>query len=127
MTFGQSAANFLVDSPAAVAQRALTRLKLNEGEWYIDLLEGLPLFQDILAQKNIGLAAAVIRDRISGTPFLNAILSYSVNFNEITRAFQVLATANTAFGPVTVDYPIRPTVGSDYMLGSSPLGPIAQV
>ena len=64
MTFGQGGANFLVDSPAAVAQCVVTRLRLWEGEWYLALDEGTPYFQDVLGQYNPGLAAAVVQDRI---------------------------------------------------------------
>ena len=104
-TFGQGGANFLIDSPAAVGQACLTRLKLWTGEWFLDLGEGTPYWQEILAHKNTALAGSVIRERILGTPFAVSIDDFSAVFNNTTRAFSVTGQLNTAFGPVPISFP----------------------
>ena len=40
--FGHGAADYHRDSPEAVAQAVLTRLKLHRGEWFLDRSEGTP-------------------------------------------------------------------------------------
>jgi hypothetical protein len=47
-TFGQNGANFLVNSPAAVGQAVLTRVKLMQGEWFLDQTAGTPYDTEIL-------------------------------------------------------------------------------
>lgn len=127
-TFGRGGLNYLVDSPAAVAQRAGTRLRLWEREWYLDLSAGTPYFQDILGNKNIGLAQEVIRNRILGTPYSISIDNFTVIWNNQTRKFEVLGTLNTAFGSIQFGYPTAPfnngifTVGSSSLNGSDGLG-----
>ena len=121
MTFGQGSANFLRDTPAAVGQACLTRLKLREGEFWLDLSAGTPYWQHILARKDIGLASAVIRDRILGTPFAVSIQNYSCVFNETTRAFSVTGILTTAFGQIPIDYPYITPPGI-FEAGGSSLG-----
>ncbi len=88
----------------AVAQAILTRLRLFYGEWWEDLSQGLPVFQQILGQlaSASGLAAmqlAVARV-ISGTPYVTSVTSLTLSFNNGVLNFQ--ASVQTAFGPVTV-------------------------
>lgn len=126
-TFGQSGQNFLVDSPAAVGQAALTRLRLWAGEWFLNLEEGTPYWQQILAHKNLGLAEAAIRDRILGTPFATGLTNFSVVFNSTTRALGVTGILSTAFGVQYIDVALTdvPVVQrpGDFSAGQSPLGP----
>lgn len=55
----------------AVAQAIKTRLSLLQGEWWEDVEEGLPLFQDILGtgadMNNLLIVDGIIRDRILST------------------------------------------------------------
>src|SRR5208283_5330097 len=48
MTFGQGLANFYINSAAGVGQEVVTRLKLIQGEWYLDQSQGVPWFTQIL-------------------------------------------------------------------------------
>lgn len=121
-TFGQSAANYLVDSPEAVGQRVGTRLRLWVGDWFLDLTEGTPYWEQILGHKNIALAGAVLRDRILSTPFAVSVDDYSVIFDETTRDFKVVGKLNTAFGRVSFSFPTRPGLGGTFTLDDTPLG-----
>ena len=121
-TFGRSNLNFLVDSPAAVAQCVGTRLKLWEGEWFLNLTEGTPWLQGILGKKNLGLASALIRERVMGTPFVTGVTDFSFFFNSTTIAWIVTGKVSTFFGPVSIDVPLRSLGADPFTLGTSPVG-----
>ena len=128
MTFGQSGRNFLIDSPAAVAQRINSRLGLWEGEWYLDKSAGTAYYQDMLGHNNYGLASAMLRERIFGTPFVTNITDWSTTFTGASvdptesRSFAVSGKVDTAFGFVQTDVPVNPNPPTEFTLGSSPLG-----
>lgn len=98
MSFGQGVANFLVNSPACVAQAVQTRLLLLLGEFFLDVTDGTPYATEILAKATAGTRDEAIRDRILGTPNVTEIESYSSVVEG--RSFRVQATINTAFGRV---------------------------
>jgi hypothetical protein len=102
MTFGRSDRDFLVDSPTAVAQAVYTRLRLWQGEWFLNLLEGMPWMQQVLVHSaGSGVPDAAIRARILGTPFVTSIEDYSSFWEPTNRLFTVTCKLWTAFGPVT--------------------------
>ena len=105
MQFGAGSLNFYRNVPDAVGQRAGTRLKLWQGEFWLNLLAGTPWFQQILQQNNYGLASAVIRDRILGTPYAVSLENFSATFNSTTRQFSTSGQLNTAFGTFYFNYP----------------------
>lgn len=92
----------------AVEQAILTRIKLFQGEWWENLNEGTPMFQQILAQrmtpKKQQLAAQALTSRILGTPYVTGVNNVSFAFNSITRQFTYSAIAQTSFGTVTVNF-----------------------
>lgn len=106
MTFGRGAANFLVDSPAAVAQAILTRLNLWTGEWWLDLSIGTPWLQQILGKpRGPGSPDAAIRQRILTTPYVTNLTDYASNYNPTNRSWVVSCKVFTAFGQVTNPQP----------------------
>jgi hypothetical protein len=90
---------FLQDSPAAVAQAALTRLKLFAGEWFLNSAEGLNL-HNILGVNTAATRDAEVQQRILGTPGVKSITAYSSNVN--IRSFSVNVTVDTIYGPTTI-------------------------
>jgi len=121
MRFGHSQADFLVDSAAAVGQSVMTRLKLWQSEWYLDLLEGTPWNQQILANSRPGTRDAAIQNRIRSTPFVNRILDYASSVDP-KRGFTVSCKIDTAFGQVTLSLPFSFTVIGPFQAGVSPAG-----
>lgn len=99
-TFGRGAANFFVDSPDAVAQAILTRLKLWTGEWFLDTDDGTPYSTKILGTGTKPTYDAAVRARILGTEGVASIVSYSSSVQG--RALTVAATVNTIFGQTQV-------------------------
>lgn len=76
-TFGQGGANFLVNSPACVGQRVLTRLRLIQGEWFLNTSDGTPYATQILGKTTQAQRDAAIRSVILNTPGVTSIISYS--------------------------------------------------
>lgn len=99
--FGHSSRDFQVDNPVAVAQAILTRLRLFMGEWFLNLNEGTPWFQEILGHPyRGGIPDAVIRQRITGTPYVTQLYDYASSWNSATRIYTVSAKVFTAFGQI---------------------------
>ena len=83
-TFGAGGADMLIDLEAC-AQSIRTRLWLLSGEWWEDLTDGLPLFQKILAQRDINIASEAIRNRILSTPHVRDIIYFSADWDNEQR------------------------------------------
>jgi hypothetical protein len=90
----------------AVEQAIKTRILLFEGEWWENLSEGTPMFQQILGQRATPTAlqamALALTARISGTPYVSSVQDVTVSFNAASRALSYQATVQTAFGTVQV-------------------------
>jgi hypothetical protein len=101
-TFGQNAANFLVDSPAAVAQAIQTRLKLIAGEWFLDQTAGTPYYTDILGAGTQSTRDLAVQTVILETQGVTSIAEYASYLDPSTRQFTIAATVNTQYGQVTI-------------------------
>jgi hypothetical protein len=99
---GRGQGNFLINSPACVAQSVLTRLKLWQGQWFLDLTEGTPWLQRILGKTSKQAADLAIRARVLATNGVTGIASYSSTLNTVTRALSVTMTIDTQFGQATI-------------------------
>lgn len=106
MTFGQGASNFLTGVDA-VAQAIMTRLKLYLNEWWENLDDGLPLWQQILAapatQENIDAIDLIIRNRILGTLDVKAVEDFESIYSAQTRKYQFVSTVDTNYGELTTE------------------------
>lgn len=118
MTFGLSAANFLINSPQGVAQCINTRLGLIKGEWFLDTTEGTDWGGKILGRQPKAGYDAEIRRVILGTQGVSQITAYSSDLTN--RALTINATVMTdysaqalvlsaAFGRGTL--PVAPVTG----------------
>lgn len=99
-TFGQGSANFLVDSPAAVAQAVSTRLKLIQGEWFLDVNAGVPYNTQVLGFGTIPYYDFAIKDAIMNTPGVSSMVSYSSYIQD--RAVNITATIDTIYGQTSI-------------------------
>lgn len=99
--FGQGAAQFLVNSPATVAQAVNTRLLLPTEEWFLDLLEGTPYKGEVLGYNTVPVYDAALQARILGTPGVSSIDAYS-SVLTTDRKLQISVTITTIYGQATV-------------------------
>jgi hypothetical protein len=100
---GNGQSNFLSDLQA-VTQIIATRLRLFKGEWFLNLDDGLPMFNGILgssgSQRNLAIITNLISARILGTPYVLSIAEIESSY--FNRNFTFKATVVTQFGTVTV-------------------------
>jgi hypothetical protein len=102
-TFGQSEANFLINSPAAVAQAVKTRLLLFTGEWFLDTTEGTPWAEKVLGTGTKAFYDRALQERTLDTDGVTAIEDYSSSLDPATRHLSVTMTISTAYGQASVD------------------------
>lgn len=99
MTFGQSAQNFLVDSPAAVAQIVETTLRLVLGEWYQDLSQGVPYLQGIVGTHSKATADQVLISQITAVDNVTSLTDWDSVIDPVTRKYtSISGKLFTAFG-----------------------------
>ncbi len=96
--FGLGPGNFYKDSPEAVAQAVLTRLKLFQGEWFLDLTRGTPYESQILGTGKATLYDSAIQAVILETPGVTGLASYSSGVDQVTRALYINCTIDTLYG-----------------------------
>jgi hypothetical protein len=105
-TFGHGQADFWHDVPEAPAQHALTRLRLQLGEWFLDRREGTPWKTRVLGKHTEGTRDPVIRFRVLSTSGVTGIAEYFSNLDRETRGFSVNLTVDTVYGRVAIKGPI---------------------
>lgn len=104
-TFGRGLGNFLVNSPAAVAQLVQTRLLLMQGEWFLDKTAGMPWATQVIGTGTKPFYDVAIQNEILNTVGVTSIANYSSVLNAAKRSLVVTATVVTQFGaaqPITV-------------------------
>lgn len=101
-TFGNQQADFLRDSPEAVAQAVSTRLKLGQGEWFLDKTEGMPWDTQVLGERTAGTRDSAVQKRILGTQGVVQIDDYQSVTDPETRKFTPTAEITTAYGTATI-------------------------
>lgn len=101
-TFGGNLSSFLQNNPEAVAQSVVTRLKLWEGEWFLDIAEGTPYIGGVLGKYTRDDIDAIVKERILNTEGVIEITEYSSSFNPDLRKFSVSVTISTIYGEARI-------------------------
>ncbi|WP_017903611.1 hypothetical protein [Pseudomonas asplenii] len=82
-----------------IAQTVLTRLRLFLGEYFRDVTDGTPWYEQILGKfASLSAAEAALRARIANTPGVVRLTSFSADFNIDNRTYSVTAGILTEFG-----------------------------
>jgi len=103
---GQGLSNFL-SGINAVAQAIQTRLLLLQGEWFLNLQTGTPLFQSILGVPNTNDGVALIlRQRILGTPYVTGLTNLVVTYAGANRSYSFSCDVQTVYGTITLNQPL---------------------
>ncbi|WP_171505527.1 hypothetical protein [Acinetobacter haemolyticus] len=96
--FGSGKNDFLVNTPEAVAQAILTRLKLWLGEWFADTSDGTGWNQSIVGKHSKNLYELTLRQRVLETQGVVNIIDFQSTLDPDTRRLTVSMTANTVYG-----------------------------
>jgi hypothetical protein len=102
-TFGVKGTNFLIDSPASVAQAVETRLRIATGEWFIDLSYGTPFQSKILGAGRVSTYDSAIQQVILDTQGVRGISQYNSTVNPNTRAASVFVVIDSVYGIAAVN------------------------
>jgi hypothetical protein len=100
-TFGRR--NEFYSGVEAVAQAVKTRLRLLKGEWWENIEDGTPLFQEVEGQffasvDDIARVDLVFAERITGTQGVVEITEFESELNPHTRTYSASITINTIYG-----------------------------
>ncbi|MNF90896.1 hypothetical protein D3C84_734820 [compost metagenome] len=88
-----------ITGQSEVAQTVLTRLRLFLGEYFRDITDGTPWYEQILGKfTNLSAAEAALRARIANTPGVIRLISFSTDFDIDNRHYSVTAGILTEFG-----------------------------
>lgn len=86
-----------------VEQTIRTRLRLFLGEYFRDITDGTPWFEQILGKGvSVDTRDAAIRNRVARTPGVIRLTSYVADFDVNTRKYSVTIGVLTNFGLLTV-------------------------
>lgn len=82
-----------------IAQTVKTRLALFLGEYFRNITEGTPWYEQILGKfKSLDTAEAVLRVRIAATPGVIRLTSFDTDFDIDSRTYSVTAGVLTIHG-----------------------------
>lgn len=99
--FGNNLKDFYIDSPQAVLQAVITRLKLWRNEWFVNLSEGVPYFQ-ILGKSDERTRNEIVRMTILNTEGVESINEFETNVNPINRKLSISCSIITVYGPTVL-------------------------
>lgn len=82
-----------------IAQTIRTRLTLYLGEYFRDITDGTPWYEQILGKfKSLDTIEAVLRARIANTPGVVRLISFATDFDVNSRKYSVTAGVLTTYG-----------------------------
>lgn len=97
--FGNGQADFLINSPAAVAQAIETELRLFLGEWYLNVNDGTPWLEGVLGYNSKEEADETLIAIILGVQGVQNLTNWNSTYDPTTRAYSsVSAIIDTLYG-----------------------------
>ena len=89
----------LVDDVKQIMQNLAIRLRFVLGEWYLDITQGVPYFEEFFRKNpNQIQIESIIKTEIVETRGILEILSFVANFDKRTRVFSVKFSAKSISG-----------------------------
>jgi hypothetical protein len=92
---------YLVEGAAAVAQSLRIRLRFFLGEWFLNTLEGVPYFRDVLIKNpSIRLLTTLFRNVIRDTPGVDSVRAFELVWDHVDRKLDIKFEALLTGGEV---------------------------
>jgi hypothetical protein len=101
MTLGNKQA--YISDIDAVKQAVITRLRQLIYEWWEQIEDGVPYWQQIIAQRDIQTAEKLIRERIARTDHVVSILSFDPTWDNEKRHLTIACAIQSDYGPFTLE------------------------
>jgi|SRR5690606_25482948 len=84
----------LIDNVDQIAQNLYIRLKFFLGEWFLDINQGIPFYEDIFIKSPNQIAVEnIIQDEIIQTQGITEITRFESSFDSINRQYRINFTA----------------------------------
>lgn len=94
----------LVDGIDQIAQNLAIRLRFMRGEWFLNILAGVPYYQYFFIKNpNQIQVETFLKDEISNTRGVQEITSFSSNFDGQSRRFSVIFGCRTIDGNLEME------------------------
>lgn len=94
----------LVDGIDQIAQNLAIRLRFIQGEWYLNILAGIPYYQYFfIKDPNQIQVETFLKDEIANTKGVQDITSFSSDYNGVTRKFTVDFACKTIEGNLEME------------------------
>lgn len=94
-----------ITGQAEIAQTIKTRLALYLGEYFRNIKEGTPWYEQILGKfTSLDVVESVLRNRIAGTPGVIRLTGFNTDFDIENRKYSLTASVLTEYGIVEVQY-----------------------
>ena len=90
------------NQPEAVALFVLYRLRLNYGEWFADLTQGMPWATEVLGERTQRTRDLVLQAHVQETLGVTNITQYLSKFDPDTRSWNCQMTIDTIYGQVQI-------------------------
>lgn len=104
--FGHSSADFWINVPEGVAQAVGTRLALWQGDWWLDLSQGMTWKTQVLGKYTGDVRDVAIQNQILNTPGMQSLGSYASQLTRGIRQFAVQTVLVTQYGVIPFLGPI---------------------
>lgn len=100
--FLQNGSIALVEDGAEVVQHTRTRLLFYQEEWFLDLMAGVPYFQEVFIKPvNLANVESILKTQIILTPGVDNLVEFSmVYIGESKRQLTVNFSAETIYGEI---------------------------
>ena len=94
----------VVSDADEVLQHIKTRLWLFLGEWFLDVTDGVPWFQEVFVKPaDLREIESIIKDRVLQTPGVDELIEFDMNYDNNTRRFSITLACATIFGATATD------------------------
>lgn len=94
-----------IDGRDEIAQTIKTRLALFLGEYFRNIKDGTPWYEQILGKfTSLDVVEAVLRTRIANTPGVIRLTEFNTDFDLDARKYSLSASVLTEYGILEIDY-----------------------
>lgn len=103
----------LLGDQDAVVQDIDTRLGFFRGEWFLDLDEGVPYYEEILVKNpRLNVVRAILTEAMLGSPLVTEVNDLTLDYDAASRTLDVTATLVLNFSLSPIDYSKRFVIGA---------------